>query len=235
MSPECGLTFAEADRAAKLIPDDLGMTLAKAFDAEPRLKDLCEEDPRYARLFEVARTLEGLNRQPGMHAAGVVIGDKPLWEYVPLYAVHGDEGELTRITQFAKNEVEEAGLVKFDFLGLKTLTVVDHAVRLVNDGRRAAGEELLDIGVIPLDDSSVFDLITSGDTTGVFQLESSGFKEPTQAQAGLHCDIIAAVALTDPVRFNRAWWTPLFAVSMVKSRWCTRTLRSATRSKRPMA
>ena len=194
-----GLTFAEADRAAKLIPDDLGMTLAKAFDAEPRLKDLCEEDPRYARLFEVARTLEGLNRQPGMHAAGVVIGDKPLWEYVPLYAVHGDEGELTRITQFAKNEVEEAGLVKFDFLGLKTLTVVDHAVRLVNDGRRAAGEELLDIGVIPLDDSSVFDLITSGDTTGVFQLESSGFKELLR-KLKPDCieDIIAAVALYRP-------------------------------------
>ena len=194
-----GLTFGEADRAAKLIPDDLGMTLAKAFDAEPRLTALCEEDPRYARLFEVARTLEGLNRQPGMHAAGVVIGDKPLWEYVPLYAVHGDEGEVTRITQFAKNEVEEAGLVKFDFLGLKTLTVVDHAVRLVNDGRREAGEELLDIATISLADTSVFDLITSGDTTGVFQLESSGFKELLR-KLKPDCieDIIAAVALYRP-------------------------------------
>jgi DNA polymerase III subunit alpha len=194
-----GLTFAEADRAAKLIPEDLGMTLAKAFDAEPRLTALCEEDPRYARLFEVARTLEGLNRQPGMHAAGVVIGDKPLWEYVPLYAVHGDDGEITRITQFAKNEVEEAGLVKFDFLGLKTLTVVDHAVRLVNDGRRVSGEERLDISELPLDDRSVFELITSGDTTGVFQLESSGFKELLR-KLKPDCieDIIAAVALYRP-------------------------------------
>ena len=194
-----GLTFGEADRAAKLVPDDLGMTLAKAFKEEPRLLALGDEDPRYARLFEVAPTLEGLNRQPGMHAAGVVIGDKPLWEYVPLYAVHNEDESVTRITQFAKNEVEEAGLVKFDFLGLKTLTVVDHAVRIINEVAAQTGEAALDISVIPLDVASVFALITSGNTTGVFQMESSGFKELLR-KLKPDCleDIIAAVALYRP-------------------------------------
>ncbi|MCB9730497.1 MAG: DNA polymerase III subunit alpha, partial [Deltaproteobacteria bacterium] len=194
-----GLTFGEADRAAKLIPDDLGMTLEKAFQVEPRLKALCEEDPRYARLFDAARKLEGLNRQPGMHAAGIVIGDKPLWEYVPLYAVPGEDGAVVRITQYAKNEVEEAGLVKFDFLGLKTLTVVDHAVRIINEVKARRGEEPLDIAAIPLEDAKVFELITQGDTTGVFQLESSGFKELLR-KLKPDCleDIIAAVALYRP-------------------------------------
>lgn len=195
-----GLTFGEADRAAKLIPDDLGMTLEKAFSAEPRLEGLCDEDPRYKRLFEAARKLEGLNRQPGMHAAGIVIGDKPLWEYVPLYAVPGaEEGTVVRITQYAKNEVEEAGLVKFDFLGLKTLTVVDHAVRIINEVKAQRGEAALDIAMIPLEDKKVFELITKGDTTGVFQLESSGFKELLR-KLKPDCleDIIAAVALYRP-------------------------------------
>ena len=193
-----GLAFGEADRAAKLIPDDLGMTLEKAFEEEPRLQELCDSDPRYERLFEVARSLEGLNRQPGMHAAGVVIGDKPLWEYVPLYAVPNEDGTITRVTQFAKDEVEEAGLVKFDFLGLKTLTVVDHAVRLINAGK-ADGEEPLDIDAIPLDDAKVFELITGGNTTGVFQLESSLFKDlMRRLKPDRFEDIIAAVALGRP-------------------------------------
>ena len=193
-----GLAFGEADRAAKLIPDDLGMTLSQAFDEEPRLQELCDSDPRYERLFDVARSLEGLNRQPGMHAAGVVIGDKPLWEYVPLYAVPNDDGSITRVTQFAKDEVEEAGLVKFDFLGLKTLTVVDHAVRLINEGK-PEGEEPLDIDMIPLDDPRVFELITGGNTTGVFQLESSLFKDLLRRlKPDRFEDIIAAVALGRP-------------------------------------
>ena len=194
-----GMTFAEADRAAKLIPEELGMTLAKAFEQEKRLSELCVEDQRYERLFEMARILEGMNRQPGMHAAGIVIGDRPLWEYVPLYAVHNEDGSVTRITQFAKNEVEEAGLVKFDFLGLKTLTVVDHAVRLVNASRARAGEAPIDISEIDLADAKVFDLMASGMTTGVFQLESSGFKELLR-KLRPDCieDIIAAVALYRP-------------------------------------
>ncbi len=194
-----GLSFAEADRAAKLIPEELGITLAQAFEKEPRLTELTNEDPRYARLFEIAKTLEGMNRQPGMHAAGVVIGDAPLWEYVPLYAVPDESGRITRITQFAKNEVEEAGLVKFDFLGLTTLTIVDHAVRLVNRKFQKEGKPPLDISAIPLADAKVYQLISGGHTTGVFQLESSGFKELLR-KLKPDCieDIIAAVALYRP-------------------------------------
>jgi len=193
------MTFAEADRAAKLIPEELNMTLEKAFEVEKRLKELSDEDPRYAKLFEYARLLEGMNRQPGMHAAGVVIGDKPLWEYVPLYAVRDDAGRVIRITQFAKNEVEEAGLVKFDFLGLKTLTVVDDALKLVNTKMAKAGKPPVDITAIPLVDAKVYQLISSGQTTGVFQLESSGFKELLR-RLRPDCieDVIAAVALYRP-------------------------------------
>jgi DNA polymerase-3 subunit alpha len=194
-----GLSYAEADRAAKLIPDDLGMTLERAFEVEKRLTDLVGEDPRYERLFEVARVLEGLNRQPGIHAAGVVIADKPLWEYVPIYAVPVEGVESTLITQFAKNEVEEAGLVKFDFLGLKTLTVIDHAVKIINRGREAAGEGSLEMSRIELREKSVFDLMSGGNTTGVFQLESSGFKDLLR-KLKPDCveDVIAAVALYRP-------------------------------------
>ncbi len=193
------MSFAEADRAAKLIPEELGMTLSKAFEIEKRLQELSDEDPRYAKLFEYARLLEGMNRQPGMHAAGVVIGDKPLWEYVPLYAVRDDAGRVVRITQFAKNEVEEAGLVKFDFLGLKTLTVVDDAVRLVNTKLARQGLPPVDISEIPLVDAKVYQLISSGQTTGVFQLESSGFKELLR-KLKPDCieDVIAVVALYRP-------------------------------------
>jgi DNA polymerase-3 subunit alpha len=194
-----GLSPGEADRAAKLIPPDLEMTLEKAFAVEPKLNELCEEEPRYARAFEIARKLEGMNRQPGMHAAGVVIGDKPLWEYVPLYAVTGDDGAITRITQFAKNEVEEAGLVKFDFLGLKTLTVVDDAVRLVNANLQRRRAVPIDIDAIPLDDPKVFELLSAAHTTGVFQLESSGFKGLLRnLRPDCIEDVIAAVALYRP-------------------------------------
>jgi DNA polymerase-3 subunit alpha len=194
-----GLSYAEADRAAKLIPGDLGMTLELAFKAEPRLGELRKEDPRYDKLFETALALEGLARQPGMHAAGVVIADRPLWEYVPLYAVRNEDGSVVRITQYAKDEVEEAGLVKFDFLGLKTLTVVDQAMRLANETRRVQGEPPLQLAGLPLDDPKVFELMASGDTTGIFQLESSGFKD-LMRKLRPDCveDVIAAVALYRP-------------------------------------
>ncbi len=188
-------SFGETDRIAKLIPDELGITLQQALDQERRLRDLCAEDPKVDALFEIALALENLNRQAGMHAAGVVISEEPLWNYVPVCRGANDE----IVTQYAKNEVEEAGLVKFDFLGLKTLTVIDDAVRLINEQRAANGEDPFDLRRIPMDDPAVFKLISAGNTTGVFQLESSGFQELLKKlKPDCFEDIIAAVALYRP-------------------------------------
>ena len=187
-------SFGEVDRIAKLIPDELGITLADALTKEPRLGELFEEEPRYRELYDLAQRVEGLTRHAGMHAAGIVIGEEVLWHYVPI--CRGANGEI--VTQYAKDEVEEAGLVKFDFLGLKTLTVIDHAVRIINEARDE-DEEPFELGAIPMDDRSVFELLCSGETTGVFQLESTGFKElMKQLKPDCFEDVIAAVALYRP-------------------------------------
>ena len=189
-----GLPFAEGDRLAKLVPEQLGITLPEALKAEPRLQELYDDrdQPVYREILDIAMALEGLNRQTGMHAAGIVIGDKPLWEYVPL--LQGNDGEI--VTQFAKDEVEQAGLVKFDFLGLKTLTVIHDAVQLVNRDRSG---DPVDINAIPLDDRAIYDLISRADTTGVFQFESSGFKELLKKlKPDRFSDIVAAGALYRP-------------------------------------
>jgi len=190
-----GLPVSEGDRLAKLVPPDLGMTLDKALEMEPRLKELYDdrEQPVYKEILDISRSLEGLNRQAGMHAAGVVIGDKALWEYVPV--IKGKDGSL--ITQFAKEEVESAGLVKFDFLGLKTLTMLEDALHLVNRG--LPKEEQLDLERLALDDPGVYALVSRGDTTGVFQFESSGFKELLKKlKPDRFSDIVAAGALYRP-------------------------------------
>jgi DNA polymerase-3 subunit alpha len=185
-----GLSFAETDRISKLVPAGPKVTLDSALAEEPRLTEIQREKDEYRRVIQVARALEGLNRQVGMHAAGVVIAQKPLWEHVPV--LQGDDEVL--ITQFAKDEVEAAGLIKFDFLGLKTLTVIDHALRMIREG----GHEL-DIAELPLDDPAVFRLLTSGETDGVFQVESDGFKElMKKLKPDRFEDIIAAVALYRP-------------------------------------
>jgi DNA polymerase III subunit alpha len=188
------IPYAEADKVAKLVPEPVqgkAPTIDEALEAEPKLRELyADEKGPYRELIEHARALEGLNRHAGMHAAGIVIGEKPLWEYVP--CSRGPEGEI--VTQFAKDEVELAGLVKFDFLGLKTLTVIDIAVRLI---RKEKPE--FDIERIPLDDVPVYKMISEGDTTGVFQLESSGFKELLKKlKPDRFEDIIAAGALYRP-------------------------------------
>ncbi len=189
-----GLKYGETDRLAKLVPDVLGISLQEALDQEPRLTQLRNEDDRVDALFDIALSLENLNRQAGMHAAGVVISETPLWDFVPI--CRGANDEL--VTQFAKNEVEEAGLVKFDFLGLKTLTVIETALKLIND-QRDKSEEPFDIEKIPLDDKAVFKMISAGDTTGVFQLESSGFQELLKKlKPDCFEDIVAAVALYRP-------------------------------------
>ncbi|HYG68443.1 MAG TPA: DNA polymerase III subunit alpha, partial [Anaeromyxobacteraceae bacterium] len=207
-----GLPFAEGDRIAKLVPDPVqGKTppLRECIEAEPRLKQLYDEAAivstwvdsdgvqhkvTHKDILDVAMSLEGLNRQAGLHAAGVVIADKPLWEYVPAYK--DDKSEML-VSQFAKEEVEAAGLVKFDFLGLKTLTVIDDALKLVKQNH----PEMKDFKAsdIPLDDPAVYELISRGDTGGVFQMESSGFTEMViKMKPSRFEDIIAAGALYRP-------------------------------------
>ena len=188
-------SYGETDRLAKLVPEVIGITLKEALKQEKRLQQMCDEDERVEMLFDIALALENLNRQAGIHAAGLVISETELWDFVPI--CRGANGEL--VTQYAKNEVEEAGLVKFDFLGLKTLTVIDDAIRLINQQREVHGEEPFDINAIPLDDPSVFELVSAGDTTGVFQLESSGFQELLKKlKPNSFEDIVAAVALYRP-------------------------------------
>jgi len=192
------LPFAEADKLAKLVPEPVqgkSPPVRDAIEQEPELKRLYKEDPRTRELLDIASSLEGLNRHVGMHAAGVVIAEEPLWNYVPCFRGRDDE----IVSQFAMKEVEKAGLVKFDFLGLKTLTVIATAARLINEQREATGQEPFDIEQIPTDDAGVFDMISKGDTTGVFQLESSGFREIlTKLKPDQLEDIVAAVALYRP-------------------------------------
>ncbi|MBW1807018.1 MAG: DNA polymerase III subunit alpha [Deltaproteobacteria bacterium] len=189
-----GLSFGEADRISKLIPLGPNVTLDQALKEEPRLTEIQDEKPIYREVVQVARSLEGLNRHFGTHAAGIVISDKPLLETVPV--LKGEDGFLT--TQYAKDEVEKAGLVKFDFLGLKTLTVIDHALKMI---RQSGGElEILDIA---LDDQKVFELLISGETDGIFQIESDGFKQlMKELRPDRFEDIIAAVALYRPGPLN---------------------------------
>src|SRR5215468_4141705 len=188
------IPYAEADKVAKLVPEPVqgkSPPIDKAIAEEPRLKELYDHDPKYKELLDIAKALEGLNRHAGMHAAGVVISENPLWEYVPCF--RGQNGEI--VTQFAMDGVELAGLVKFDFLGLKTLTVIAKAVALI----RAGGVRDFDIDKIPLDDAGVYQMITAGDTTGVFQLESSGFRDILKKLRPDNIeDIVAAVALYRP-------------------------------------
>jgi DNA polymerase-3 subunit alpha len=159
--------YAEADRLAKLIPGDLGMTLEKAFKLEPALSEEVRANPKVAELFDYARAIEGLPRHASTHAAGVVIARTAITDFAPLY--RQSDGSLT--TQFDMKNVEKAGLVKFDFLGLKTLTMMERVVRLVRETR---GEEV-DLALIPMDDPKAFELLQRGDSEGIFQAESGGF------------------------------------------------------------
>ena len=185
------MPFGDVDQIAKLIPSTLKMTLEKALEQEPRLKERMKADPKVAKLVNVARKLEGLPRHASTHAAGVVIGDVPLDQVVPLY--RGPQGEA--ITQFDMKCVEKAGLIKFDFLGLRTLTVIDVAVQMIREGK----DPSFRIEDIDLTDKASYELLARGDTTGVFQLESSGMKELlTKMKPEVFEDVIALVALYRP-------------------------------------
>src|SRR5688572_14826294 len=164
-----GMGYGYVDKIAKLIPFELGITLDDALEKEPELKRLYKEDEEIKNLIDLARSLEGLTRNAGMHAGGVVIAPSKLTEFAPLYA---DDKGGSVVTQFDKDDVEAAGLVKFDFLGLRTLTVIDRAVKIINARRAASGEAPLDIGQLPMDDQATYDLMKEAKTTAVFQLES---------------------------------------------------------------
>jgi DNA polymerase III subunit alpha len=191
-----GMGYGYVDKIAKLIPFELGITLDDAIEKEPELKRLYKEDEEIRNLIDLARSLEGLTRNAGMHAGGVVIAPSKLTEFAPLYA---DEEGGSVVTQFDKDDVEAAGLVKFDFLGLRTLTVIDRAVKIVNTRREAAGEALLDISALPMDDQATYDLMADARTTAVFQLESRGMKDLIRRlKPDRFEDIVALVALFRP-------------------------------------
>jgi DNA polymerase-3 subunit alpha len=191
-----GHPYGFVDRIAKLIPFELGITLDKAIEQEMELRRLYENDEEVRTLIELARKLEGLARNVGKHAGGVVIAPVNLTDYSPLYCEQDDSGV---ITQFDKDDVEAAGLVKFDFLGLRTLTIIDWALQTVNAQRRLHGESPLDIADIPLNDALTFELLKRYETTAVFQLESSGMKDLIRRlQPDCFEDIIALVALFRP-------------------------------------
>lgn len=185
------MPYKEVDAIAKLIPNTLNITLDQAMQMEPRLREIAERDERVGRLLHLARRLEGMVRHASTHAAGVVIANRPLTEYLPLYK--GVGGEIT--TQYAMKDVERIGLVKFDFLGLKTLTIMKKATELI---KKTRGVEV-DLSHCPLKDKKTFQLLASGDTTGVFQLESQGMRELLRKlRPATFDDLIALVALYRP-------------------------------------
>ncbi len=191
-----GHPYGFVDKIAKLVPGDLGMTLTKALEQEEDLRARYESEEEVHTLINLARRLEGLARNAGTHAGGVVISPSPLTDFVPLFReADGD----TVTSQFDKDDVEAAGLVKFDFLGLRTLTIIDKAVAQVNRARSSRGEPALDIDAIPMDDAETFRLLKRCETTAVFQLESSGMKELIQRlEPSCFEDLIALVALYRP-------------------------------------
>lgn len=186
-----GMTFPETDRIAKLIPEDLKMTVKKALDMEPDLSNLYANDPKIRKLLDTSMRLEGLSRHASTHAAGVVISDKPMSEYLPLY--RGKRGEL--VTQFDMKMVEKVGLVKFDFLGLKTMTLIQDTLEAI--GRQ--GKDVPDLDNLALSDPATYELYARGDTDGIFQVESSGMRQYLrQLRPNCFEDIIAMLALYRP-------------------------------------
>ncbi|MGH8229529.1 MAG: DNA polymerase III subunit alpha, partial [Steroidobacteraceae bacterium] len=191
-----GMTYGYVDRIAKLIPFELGITLAEALEKEPELKKLYDTEDDVHNLIDLARSLEGLTRNAGMHAGGVVIAPSVLTDFAPLYC---DESGGSVVTQFDKDDVEAAGLVKFDFLGLRTLTIIDRAVATVNALGEPGDAPPLDITAIPMADPRSYKLLRDGSTTAVFQLESRGMKDLIRRlRPDCFEDIVAINALFRP-------------------------------------
>lgn len=188
-----GQPYGFVDRIAKQVPFEVGMTLSKALENEPELAAMYRDDEEVRAIIDLARSLEGLVRNAGKHAGGVVIAPAPLTEFTPLYC---EEGDPHVVTQLDKDDVEAAGLVKFDFLGLKTLTIIDWAVKIVNAEHP---ESPLDIGAIPMQDERTFELLRDCNTTAVFQLESRGMRDLVKRlKPDCFDDLVALVALFRP-------------------------------------
>ncbi len=186
------MPYAQADAMAKLIPDELGINLKDSWEKEPKIKELCEADPKAARVWTYALALEGLNRNAGTHAAGVVISNDPLWTKTPLFKPSGLD---TIATQYNGKYVEDVDLIKFDFLGLKTLTVIENALQLIEKrhGNR------VDFITQDVNDPEVYELICTGHTVGLFQIESSGMQDLCRRlKPDNFEDIIAVLALYRP-------------------------------------
>ena len=191
-----GQPYSFVDRLAKMIPFEIGMTLTKALEESEDLKAAYDNEEEVTVMLDMALSLEGLARNAGKHAGGVVISPTVLTDFCPLYC---EEGGQSIVTQFDKDDVEAVGLVKFDFLGLRTLTIIDWAVKHVNRRRSKTGETLLEIEHLPLDDKATFDLLQAANTTAVFQLESRGMKDLiTRLCPDSFEDIVALVALFRP-------------------------------------
>ncbi|MEA3334029.1 MAG: DNA polymerase III subunit alpha, partial [Pseudomonadota bacterium] len=190
------MPFVEVGKIAKLVPNELKMTLKKAEELEPGFAKLRQGNALERELLEVSCSLEGLNRHASVHAAGVVVTDQPLVDYLPLY--RGAKDTDVVVTQYDMGFVEELGLIKFDFLGLKTLTVIDNALKIINRNCKRE-EDFFDVSTIPLDDQATYALLSSGAAVGVFQLESSGMQDLlVKLKPGCFEDIIALVALYRP-------------------------------------
>lgn len=191
-----GHPYGFVDKLAKLIPFEIGITLTKAMEQEPELLRRYEDEEEVKELIDLALKLEGITRNAGKHAGGVVIAPSQLTDFTAIYC---EEGSTQIVSQFDKDDVEAAGLVKFDFLGLRTLTIIDWALATVNKQCEAAGLPTIDISQIPTDDAATFDLLKACKTTAVFQLESRGMKELiNRLQPDCFEEIIALVALFRP-------------------------------------
>lgn len=186
-----GMTFAEVDAVTKLIPEKLGITLKEALEAEPRLNEMMELNPQVATLMDLAQRVEGLVRHAGIHAAGVIIADGRVTDHAPLYKGADDE----TVVQYDMKHAEKIGLIKFDFLGLKTLTHIQRAVELIEKNR---GIQILP-HQIPLDDGPCFELLGRGDTAGVFQFEGDGITDATRKiRPSSFADVTAITSLYRP-------------------------------------
>ena len=186
------MPYAQADAMAKLIPDDLGIDLKDSYEKEPKIKELIQSDPQAKRVWDFALALEGLKRNAGTHAAGVVISNEELWHKTPLFKPTGID---TIATQYNGKYVEDVDLIKFDFLGLKTLTVIDNAIKLI----RQRYNKKIDFSRIDVDDEKIYNLIKSGATIGLFQIESDGMQKLNEKLKPSNFeDIIAVLALYRP-------------------------------------